>query len=98
MAVIPSNRSAPKGHPYYNPLFYNSSATMEEDEYLEEMRRLFRSNDEIYDVMLRELYQSGVILHKRKFRNLQISYLLFFAGLVTTVMVAMIEYGMRAGT
>ena len=92
MAVIPSNRAAPKGHAFYNPLFYNSSATMSEEEYLAEMKQIFSSNDDVYDVMLRELYQSGVILHKRKFRNLQISYTLFFLGLVVTLMIALYEY------
>lgn len=92
MAVIPSNRAVPRGTPGYNPIFYNSAATMSEDEYLAEMRSLFRSNDEVYDMMLRELYMSGVILHRRKFRNLTISYYLFLAGLVSTMLLMLADF------
>lgn len=88
-AVLPRVGKAPPvvyrdGKDHSNILFFGRFAQMEEDEFIATVKQRLRSEDAIYDTMLRDTYQNGVVLARRKYRYLAYAYRLFVAGLTLT--------------
>ena len=57
---------------------------MSEEEYVAAVKARLRSEEDLYDAMLRDTYQNGVILARRKYRFLGYAYRLFIVGLTLT--------------
>jgi hypothetical protein len=70
-----------------NLLFFANFLGMPVEDYLASMRWLMANTDEIYLMMVRNLYALGHILAK-KFRLLWLSYTIFLAGLGLAVVIA----------
>ena len=64
-----------------NLLFFGSFTQLSEDEYIDRLTRRLKSEEEMYRTMLRDLYQNGVVLERKKYRLLGYAYRVFLVGL-----------------
>jgi Family of unknown function (DUF5706) len=88
-AVLPRVGTAPPvvyrdGKDHSNILFFGRFAQMEEDEFIAAVKTRLRSEEDMYDMMLRDTYQNGVVLARRKYRYLAYAYRMFVVGLTLT--------------
>lgn len=88
-AVLPRVGKAPPvvykdGKDHSNILFFGRFAQMEEDEFIAAVKGRLRTEDDLYETMLRDTYQNGVVLARRKYRYLAYAYRLFVVGLTLT--------------
>jgi len=91
MAVMPSvSRSgpAPKDR---NLLFFGHFAAMDEEEWTLAVLERLQSEESLYRTMLRDMYQNGQVLYRRKYRYLGYAYRVFVIGLVMTLTSFVIE-------
>lgn len=88
-AVLPRVGKAPPavyrdGKDHSNILFFGRFEQMEEDEFIDAVKARLRTEEDLYETMLRDTYQNGVILARRKYRYLAYAYRLFVIGLTLT--------------
>ncbi|PKP96604.1 MAG: hypothetical protein CVT74_16545 [Alphaproteobacteria bacterium HGW-Alphaproteobacteria-13] len=84
-AVLPRvGTPPPPAHGKGNILFFGLFAQMEEDDFIAAVKARLRSEEDMYEAMLRDTHQNGVILARRKYRLLGYAYRLFLAGLTLT--------------
>lgn len=67
-----------------SPLFFSRIAQMEEDEFLNEMGDLFQSDGRIYEAVLIDMHRESLVLHRKKYRFLELSYRCFLIGILLT--------------
>ena len=67
-------------------LFFGTIANYSQQGYLEEVKKLLESGDELYEHMTIDLYNQGLIL-KRKYNLLAYAYQIFMFGFVFSVVV-----------
>jgi len=79
LAVMPATRFKTGGR--LNVLFFGSFETLREDEFLERVLGELRSEEGFLTLMLRDLYQNGVVLARKKYRLLGYAYRTFLVGL-----------------
>ena len=95
-AVLPRVGKAPPvvyrdGKDHSNILFFGRFTQMEEDEFIAEVKKRLRSEEDLYETMLRDTYQNGVVLARRKYRYLAYAYRLFVVGLTLTFVAFVVE-------
>lgn len=88
-AVLPRVGQAPPivfkdGKDHSNILFFGRFAQMEEDEFIAAVKARMRTEEDLYETILRDTYQNGVVLARRKYRYLAYAYRLFVVGLTLT--------------
>jgi Family of unknown function (DUF5706) len=88
-AVLPRVGKAPPvvfrdGKDHSNILFFGRFEQMEEDEFIAAIKTRLRSEEDMYETMLRDTYQNGVVLARRKYRYLAYAYRMFVVGLTAT--------------
>ncbi|HLF65719.1 MAG TPA: Pycsar system effector family protein [Saprospiraceae bacterium] len=66
-------------------LFFQNIFTKTLDQYLAEMHELLEDKKAIYDQMIIDMYNNGVVLH-RKYQMLRVAYFLFMYGLIISVL------------
>lgn len=98
-AVLPRVGKAPPitykdGKDHSNILFFGRFAQMEEDEFIAAVKQRLRTEEDLYETMLRDTYQNGIVLARRKYRYLAYAYRLFVVGLTLTFIAFVIEMGM----
>lgn len=91
LAITPPMRAKAVAPEHFNPLFFSHFSTIDEEEWTYGMLEKLRSDEALYRVMLRDLYQNGQVLHRRKYRYLALAYRLFLGGLGLTLAVFLIE-------
>lgn len=92
MAVLPSTRGKHQhSDSRANELFFGVFSQMPEDEWIEDMLGTLGSDEAIYRAMLRDIYQNGQVMARKKYRFLGYAYRLFIAGLCTTFAVFLLE-------
>ncbi|WP_245805980.1 Pycsar system effector family protein [Erythrobacter donghaensis] len=91
LAITPPMRAKAVAPDQFNPLFFGHFATVSEEEWIAGMLERLQSDEALYRVMLRDLYQNGQVLHRRKYRYLALAYRLFLAGLGLTLAIYLIE-------
>jgi hypothetical protein len=96
-AVLPRVGKAPPvdirdGKDHSNILFFGRFAEMSEDEFIATVKDRLRHEEDFYETMLRDTYQNGVILARRKYRFLAHAYRLFVVGLTLTFAAFVIEH------
>lgn len=91
-AVIP-NISGQANTPDHesNLLFFGAFTKMSEEEYITALARQMETDDSVYRAMVRDVYQMGQVLAKKKYRYLRLSYTIFIAGIVATVSLFLVE-------
>ena len=87
LAVIPALGRPPKDPSLINPLFFGHFASMNTDEWTEEMLDQFGTDETLFRAMLKDIHQNGQVLYKRKYKFLTIAYRIFLGGLAITMMV-----------
>ena len=98
-AVLPRVGTAPPapdadGKDRGNILFFGLFAQMSEDDYIAAIKARLRSEEDMYEAMLRDTWQNGVVLARRKYRLLGYAYRLFIAGLTLTFVAFAYEMAM----
>lgn len=91
LAITPPMRAAAVPPEQFNALFFGHFATLDEEEWIAGMLSKLGSDEALYRVMLRDLYQNGQVLHRRKYRYLALAYRLFLSGLALTLAIYLIE-------
>jgi hypothetical protein len=66
-------------------LFFQNIYNKTQDQYVEQMHKILNDKQAAYDQVIVDMYYNGVILH-RKYKLLNIAYLLFMIGLVVSVL------------
>ncbi len=83
IAVMPA--FAPRKGGPANMLFFGGFSGLSEEEFVERLlNEEFESQESVYRAMLRDIYQMGVILGRKKYRFLGWAYRVFLIGLTLT--------------
>ncbi len=92
VAVLPST-GKPKNAAAIPPnrLFFGHFCGRDEEEWSQDVLKQMELEEPMYRMMLRDIYQNGQVLHRRKYRFLGYAYRLFAAGLVITLAVFIFE-------
>ncbi|MBO9518046.1 MAG: hypothetical protein J7493_08260 [Porphyrobacter sp.] len=93
IAVMPSV-GKPVAVDQRNRLFFGHYHDRAEHEWADELLEDLRDDEAIFRLMLRDIYQNGQVLHRRKYRFLGYAYRLFVAGLVATLLAFALEVGL----
>jgi Family of unknown function (DUF5706) len=81
-AILPSVSTKPHANP--NILFFGAFTQMSEEEFADTLLGSLRTDEEIFRLMLRDMYQNGQVLQRKKYRFLGYAYRMFIIGLVLT--------------
>ncbi len=68
-----------------NPLFFGSFAQLNQDEYLEQMDNVMKSDAKVYETIILDIYNLGTVLQNKKYRYLSYSYRILLAGMIISV-------------
>jgi len=96
MTVFPKLHSLlPKKHstkdPDYNPFFFANYANIPYDEYSGDLEKTMNNSDRTYEIMIKEIYYSGIYLEKSKYVYIRFGYMSFFAGLLFSTIIFFIK-------
>lgn len=69
-----------------NPIFFGNFHNMSEEDYIQDMRELMYSGDNLYDSISKDVYYLGKKINK-KFKFLRWSFSIFMFGIVSSVLV-----------
>ena len=76
----------------FNPLFFGHFTELDMDDYVTRMKEIIRDDEEVYETLIRDIYQIGDVLKKKKYRYLKISYRLFLLGLFLSAIVFVVQF------
>lgn len=85
LALIPRSLPSKSSGLSFNPLFFGHFTAMEEREYIQTMMRLVEQDRAVYEAMVRDIYQMGQVLSRKKFRYLGLGYRCFLLTLLVTL-------------
>jgi hypothetical protein len=68
--------------PNYSPLFFGNYVDISYEEYARDMEEIMNDSDRTYEIMVKEIYFSGIYLLNSKYRYIRYGYMFFFAGLI----------------
>ena len=94
--VMPSARTKapPGGQP--NLMFFAHISQFSEDDYIERMLDNLATDEAMYRMMFRDVWQNAQVLQHKKYRLLGYAYRTFLAGLVTSAVVFVVQFsGLR---
>ena len=90
IAVMPATKIRAGANP--NVLFFGAFSKMSEEEF---KNKLLAENlgdqEQVYRTMMRDIYQMGLVLEKKKYRYLGFAYRIFLVGLSATFVTYLIE-------
>ena len=90
LAVMPA--TARRGDTPRNMLFFGSFGNMSEEAYIDHLlENEFVSQETVYRTMLRDIYQMGQVLQRKKYRYLGLAYRVFLLGLSLTFITYLAE-------
>lgn len=93
--VLPSTKPPPPARPgTENLLFFGVFAELEQEEFAERVLDRLKTDETMFRTMLRDIYQNGRVLQRKKYRFLALAYRTFLTGLTATLLVFLL----RAGT
>ncbi|KUO52021.1 MAG: hypothetical protein APF82_03410 [Sphingomonadales bacterium BRH_c42] len=84
-AVLPSVSPKPVADNQPNILFFGVFTGMDEEDFADRVIDRLGSDEDIFRVMLRDIYQNGQVLYRKKYRLLGWSYRMFIAGLTLSL-------------
>jgi len=67
-----------------NLLFFGLFHRMDEEEFVDTVVGTMRSEEQVYRMMARDLYQNGAVLQRHKYRYLAYAYRTFLVGIIAT--------------
>ena len=71
----------------YSPLFFGNYGDVPYAEYASHFAEVMNDSDATYEVMVKDIYYSGVYLLTTKYKYMRLSYMFFFAGLIVAVLI-----------
>jgi hypothetical protein len=74
-----------------NILFFGVFAQMSEEEFTERVLHQLTTDEGLFRTMLRDIYQNGLVLHRKKYRFLGYAYWTFLIGLTATFVTFLLE-------
>lgn len=74
-----------------NILFFGVFAQMEEDDFARQVLGRLGNDEQVFRTMLRDVYQNGQVLQRKKYRYLGYAYRIFLVGLTVTLVAFLIE-------
>jgi len=77
--------------PTYSPLYFGDYVDIPYDEYAQNMEEIMNDSNRTYEIMVKEIYYSGVYLVKNKYKYIRLGYIFFFTGLIVTTLIFFIE-------
>ena len=77
--------------PFFNPLFFGHFAHLPIDEYKDDYAETLMTDDSVYDAMAGDIYGQGKILALRKYKFLKWSYMSFLLGMISAVIVFILQ-------
>jgi hypothetical protein len=89
--VLPSFRPVRSPPGRENILFFGVFSQMAEDEFVDQVMERLAADDTMFRTMLRDVYQNGQVLQRKKYRFLGLAYRTFLTGLVVTLMTFLFE-------
>lgn len=92
LAVLPSV-GQPRGsvEESDNLLFFGIFTSLSEADFSERMMRLVADDEALCRAMLRDMYQNGQVLQRRKYRYLGYAYRIFLTGAVASFIVLAVD-------
>lgn len=78
-----------------NLLFFGSFVKLDEEEHATRVLDRLRTDDQIYRLMLHDLYQNGVVLERKKYKLLGYAYRVFLVGLTASCLLFAVQYTAR---
>jgi hypothetical protein len=75
----------------YNPFFFADYADIPYDEYASDLEDTMNNPDGTYEIMIKEIYYSGIYLEKSKYMYIRFGYMFFFAGLLFSTIILFIK-------
>ena len=90
LAILPATHYTQKGP--INLLFFGSFTRLSEEQYLDEAIERLKTDEGFYRTMLRDIYQNGLVLERKKYRLLGYAYRIFLAGLTASFIAFLIDY------
>lgn len=90
-AILPSVGAKPGPSSNPNILFFGCFTTMGETEFADRVLEELKTDEAIYRAMLRDIYQNGQVLQRKKYRYLGYAYRTFLVGLVATVVALLVQ-------
>lgn len=97
LSVLPSTATLPREDANFNVLFFGHFTQMDEEEWKQKLLGEFAKDETLYRTMLRDIYQNGQVLHRRKYRFLGYAYRTFLAGLFITMVIYISEFFIEMG-
>jgi hypothetical protein len=91
-AIMPAIKPPPRPSGNENILFFGVFTAMSEDEFTERVLEQLHSDEAVFRTMLRDVYQNGQVLQRKKYRLLGWAYRLFLTGLTLTVISFLVEH------
>jgi hypothetical protein len=91
LAITPPTRAKTVPPGQFNPLFFGHFALEDEAVWADNLIARLEADEQVYRMMLRDLYQNGLVLHRRKYRYLALAYRIFLGGLGLTLAIFLAE-------
>lgn len=85
VAVLPTAGAKPVADDQPNVLFFGVFTQMEEEQFAKSVVSKLSDEEAMYHLMLRDIYQNGQVLHRKKYRLLGWSSRVFLAGLAASL-------------
>jgi Family of unknown function (DUF5706) len=82
-AILPSVSPKPSENP--NILFFGNFTHMTEQEFSDAVIERLSHDEDVFRTMLKDIYQNGQVLQRKKYKYLGLAYRAFLVGLVLTV-------------
>lgn len=94
-AVLPSIGGAKTPPPGFvpNKLFFGVFAQIPQEQWIDEVMVDLENDATVYRAILRDIYQNGLVLQRKKYKFLGIAYRIFVLGLCLTLAIFAIEQG-----
>jgi len=92
ISVMPRHHAATVQAKGNNLLFFGHFGQMELEDFIEQVEEAITSSEEIYRMMMTDIYSIGKVLYEKKYRYLSISYRLFLFGLLISPLVGFFEW------
>jgi hypothetical protein len=94
LAILPATHYRKVGS--QNLLFFGSFTQLSEQDYVARLSERLRTDEQIYQTMLHDLYQNGVVLERKKYKLLGYAYRIFLAGLTASFLAYILQYALPA--
>lgn len=94
VAVLPSIGGKPAAGAKIsrpNRLFFGVFSAMDEAEWTDSLVADMKADETVFRTMLHDIYQSGQVLKRKKYRFLTMAYMIFIAGLCATLITFFFE-------